>query len=1330
MESFIKENRFVPVDFDPFSGPAIERTVPTTEAQREVIIASRMGDEASCAYNESVSLELSGPLDRDALDRAMAALVERHEALRSVISANGSRMIVHAPSPFQMPFTDLAAQSPEKRATALEAIASADMTTPFPLLSGPNFRAHLVRTGEQQHLLRLSGHHALVDGWSLGIIMADVGRLYNGFASGEAPRTPAVHSFTDYVLAVGEFEESPDHDQVERYWLDLYQGTLPRVDLPTDRPRPAVKTYRAHRIDIPLSTERTKQVKELATRSGASFVTTLLTLYEVLIYRLTGDPDVIVGLPAAGQSDLGMKELVGHCVNLLALRSRVDEERSFIEHLKARRTGVLDAFDNQKYTFGTLVRKLNVPREPGRIPLAPVVFNIDMNMDDGVRFDGLAHRFISNPRAFENFELFLNASGNDKHLTLEWSYNTDLFDASTIRDWMKELETLIARTHADPHLDIATLTSPEAPTQQGEPPQEAWLGRSAPYPQVSIGRLFKETARAFPGNVALEHNDTRLTYADLDVRSDALARVLIARGIRPGDHVGLCFDRCVASQITMLAIIKAGACYVPIDLSYPEERVRYMVDDAEVTLLVTLSAIAPQLPIPTDRILLVDTEGRPEGELPEAASRIDLREGDLAGPDSAAHIIYTSGSTGLPKGVVIPHRGVVRLVRAQNYMDYGPGLTFLQVNNICFDAATFEQWGALLNGARLVLQPQAKPTMREIATAIKQYKVDTCLLTAGMFNMMVDEHPEALRGMKNLCTGGDAMSPPHARKAVRELGPNVVVNLYGPTENTVLVTGLRLMREDEIGQTVPIGKPVTNSRAYVLDARRRPVPVGAKGELYCAGDGLATEYWNRPELTDERFVPDPFVAVPGARMYRTGDLVRWLPDGNIEFLGRADDQVKIRGMRVELGEIEATMDSEGSLKDRVVVVRGSTATDKQVVAYIIPDRAEKLALKDDAAQEQLIERLRNFMGKKLPEHMVPTAWVLMESFPLNPSGKVDRKALPPPDAAKPVMRTDHVAPRDATERVLAGIWNNVLGTTDIGVHDNFFDLGGHSMAGLQLLEQVEQRFGKALPFKELFTMPTIAQMAQHLGQVVEDDSTLLVAIRPAGAGVPLFCIHGDETNHFIPKYLGKERPFYGIVHQGEDGGAIRWNTVEGMAAKYLREIRAVRPHGPYYLCGYSFGGIVAFEMARQLNAAGEQTPVLVLFDTYAPGQHLKAMARDRKFYDPVKRFAMRNMVKRALDNGRPVPAKLRTFHIIDTYNKAVELYRPEPYTGRITLIKAGEAWGPRTMGWDELAHGGVDVRTMNGDHYSMIKEPNVQQLVAHLADAVATADRQQATGTR
>lgn len=1298
MEKFIQEPRFVAVDFDPFTGPAIEQAIPTTEAQREVLTASEMGVDASCAYNESVSLELKGMLDRPAMERAMHELVRRHEALRSTLNASGTRMLVTDEVKFELPFTDLSVLSDAERSKQLDAIAQKDMTTPFDLRNGPLFHAQLIKVAGDAHLLRLCGHHVVCDGWSLGIMMAEISALYNAAKNGGAPKLPEANTFSEYSLASIDFAKSPEHASVERYWLDLYKGPIPRLDLPTDRPRPRQKTYKGNRLDLLLPQELVRGLKEVATRSGASFVTTLMTTFEVLLHKLTGDSDIVVGLPAAGQSDLGMKHLVGHCVNLLALRSRIDEENPFIEHLKARRTGVLDAFDNQKYTFGTLLRKLNVPREPGRIPLCPVVFNIDMNMDDGVGFDGLQHRFISNPRAFENFELFLNATGNEGHLTLEWSYNTDLFDEATVHGWMDQLIALIKRVNDSPNATIADLVSDTAIVGEQQMPKPEWHGRATVYPKVDIGSLFDEVAVKHADRTAVELLDQKLDYRELQQRVHALSSALINLGVKPGEPVGLCMDRSFDMVVAMLATLRAGGCFVPFDPAYPADRLAFMFSDTAVKVMLTQRHLAYALPKHSARnIFLDEVKAGDDSTVPKVS------------PDAPAYVMYTSGSTGTPKGVVVPHRAIVRLVREQNFVAFGPDLCWLQLSNISFDASTLEIWGALLNGGRLVLQAQQKPTLPEICDTIAKHKVTSVWFTVGLFNMLVDEQLDRLRGLKNILTGGDVLSVPHVKKALKALGPNVLINGYGPTENTTFTCCFPINSEASIVDSVPIGFPLNNTMVHVLDEQRNPVPVGRKGELYTGGDGVALGYWKRADLTAEKFIDDPFSGKSGAKLYRTGDIVKWQNDGSIAFIGRADGQVKIRGFRIELGEIENALNDLPGVKDKVVAARQDGPGEKQLACYIVPSETHT------GAHDELLNTAREHLRAKLPLYMVPTGFMVLNELPLTANGKIDRRALPMPTAQTSALKAEHVAPRNTIERALAAIWSKVLNASDVGIHDDFFDLGGHSLIGIQLLGQVEQQFGKALPLKTLFEAPTIAQFADLLkGEGAAHDWKNLSLIQPEGDGLPLFCVHGDEASHFIPKYLGNTRPFFAFFHQGEDGKRIEHTTVETIAAHFIREMKQAKPKGPYLLTGYSFGGIVAYEMAQQLTAAGEQVPLLAVFDTYAPGLHLEAIKADAKPWDGLKKAVLRGIVKRALKNEGAVPARWRNFHIVDTYDQAVKAYMPSPYNGKLTVIKAGQSWGPKEMGWEKLARGGMEVVVVPGDHYSLIKEPHVQALTREL----------------
>jgi amino acid adenylation domain-containing protein len=1314
MERFKPVTRALPVEYDPFAGPHLVRTVPTTEAQREVFTASTMGADANCAYVESVSLVLHGLLDRGPLEHALHKLVARHESLRSVLSGTGTRMLVLATVDLQVPFEDLATLSEADRVHRLGELGDQDVSTPFDLVHGPLFRVLLLRTGPAEHILRLSGHHAVLDGWSIGVLMAELSSLYNAELNGGSANLPPPVAFSEYVLAMNAFARSPDQEQVEAWWMEQYQGPVPRLDLPVDRPRPLLKTFHAERLDLPLDPELLDGIRTTATRHGASFVTTLLSIFELLLHKVTGEGTLVVGLPAAGQSDLGRNNLVGHCVNLLALRTEVDVDMRFDTYLKARRSALLDAFDHQRYTFGTLLRKLKAPREPGRIPLVPVVFNIDMNMDDGVAFHGLSHRFVSNPRKYENFELFLNATGSTGKLTLEWSYNTDLFDAGTVRGWMAQFSELARRIVHRPDSTIASLVSDEWDGAAARSPEAAWHGQRTNYPRDrGIGQLFLEMVEAGPERTALELGEQRMSYGELHRRVLVLAAALERAGVQPGHLVGLCTERSPDMVASMLAILWRGAAFVPFDPGYPKERLHFMLADSGVRTVVLQASLADMLP----------TAGLTNLVLETISEEQVISTAPLCQAGDPAYVMFTSGSTGQPKGVVVPHRAVVRLVRGQSFLPFGPDLTFLQLSNISFDASTLELWGALLNGARLVLQPQQKPTLQEIVATIHKHGVTTAWFTAGLFNLLVDAHLDDLKALRHILCGGDVLSLPHVKRALRALGPGVLINGYGPTENTTFTTTCPINDETDLKLRVPIGYPLHNTTVHVVDEQMRPVATGEKGELLTGGDGLALGYLGRPELTAERFVDDPFSPEPGAKLYRTGDLVRWLPDGSIDFIGRNDGQVKVRGFRVELGEIEHALGEHPQVRDSVAMVRSDLPGEKQVTAYLVPLGLAEMEGQMDA-QQAFITAVRDHLRECLPGHMVPTAFMILPELPLTPNGKVDKRRLPAPELRAQTMEVQYLAPRNTTEARLAELWAVTLNVPRMGVHENFFDLGGHSLIGIELLAKVEEAFGEALPLNSLYQAPTVAAFANLLhGKRRLSELENLAPVQPLGDRIPFFCVHGDEANHHISRFLGNDQPYYAFFHQGEEGRPIRYTTVESIAAHYIKELKTLRPDGPYLLGGYSFGGIVAYEMACQLAAEGHQVPLLVMFDMYAPDRFMEVMGAEEPFYQPLKNLVIRSLVKQALRRGKVASPKLRHYYIIDTYHKAIQGYRPKPYGGTVTVFKAEESAGPDDMGWSGLVQGGLDLHLLPGDHYSMIKEPGVVRLVQELSASMDRALR-------
>ncbi len=1311
MEKFIHEPRFLPTEHDPFTGPALWLSYPTTGPQQEVWTASQLSDEASCAYNESVSLALDGPLDVGALQDALQDLAARHEALRTVFDSSGMRALVLEPFPLPLQLIDLDGMDDRQRKEKLSRLDDDLMRRPFDLLNGPLYRFVLMKLAEGRHRLRIVGHHAVCDGWSLGVLMADLSRLYNARTGHAQQALPSADAYSTYAQALNDFHRSPEGEAVRRYWLELYRSDIPVVDLPTDRPRGPHRSFAADRLDVPLDPMLAQDLRLLATRCGATFVTTLLSCFEVFLAQVTEQHDLVIGLPAAGQSDMAMPGLTGHCVSLLPMRSRVEPQEPFSAHVKRRRGEVLDAFDHQRYTFSTLLQAMNVPRLPGRVPLVPVIFNVDMNMDDGVSFVGLHHRFSSEPRAYEQFELTLNVAGSGNDLVLEWTFNTDLFERATVQRWCQDLVALMRRLCAAPDGTIATHLVNDGP---GEAVPTEWHGVLHPMdPVLTVDRMFLAAARAHASRTALVHGDRRVTYAELLDRSNALAAHLIERGAGPGERVGLCARSAPEFFIGLLAVVRSGAAFVPMDPGLPADRLRLLLTDARPGLVLADASTTPLLadadPDASRTVIdlgVVATLPTPQA-LPDPRST----------PDDPLYVIHTSGSTGTPKGVLVPHRGIVRLMTDQDYFRFGPDLVFHHHLSVSFDACQLSIMGALLHGGTLVIGTSERPSIPEIAEALRTQGVNTLVTSSGLFRLLVDEDPGSLRGLRHLMVGGDVLPADQARTAFGIVGPGVLVNGYGPTEVSVMGTSHTIRRREELDLPVPIGRPLHNTTVHVLDRSRRPVGVGRKGELWLGGPGVALGYWEKPELTAERFTPDPFSTDPNARLYRTGDLVRWRADGELDFLGRVDDQVKVRGQRVEPAELEAALHDLATVTDRTVVALDAADGDKQLHLYVVP--RDVSTVEDEARRKALAEEVMAHVRQRLPDALLPATVNAIARMPLTPAGKPDRKRLPPPTVPT-AQHVLFVAPRTPSEVLLAELWCRLLKLERVGIHDNFFTLGGHSLMGIQLLAQVEKRTGRRLPVRILFQAPTIAELAAALDGDGREATAWkhLTAIQPQGTRTPFFCVQGDEAHVYLPKLLGSDQPFYGFGHQGEDGQAIEHRTVAEIAAAYLKELHQARPRGPYLLGGYSFGGIVAYEMARQLTAAGEEVPLLVLFDTYAPADGLESATAEERMHMPLKRWVMRRLIDGHLRRNRILPPALRHFHIIDTYGKATRAYVPGTYAGNVLLLRAEGSPGTPDLGWNALVEGGVEVRPVPGDHYSAIKEPHVNTLAAELRNVL------------
>jgi len=1316
-----------PIEFDPFSGPDIELVAPATESQTEIWASCIIGDaDASCAFNECFSLELTGTLNHEAMQMALQEVVNMHQALRMTFSADGASICVAKSVTLAFDYQDISTKSKHQQEKFIADYNQKNVTVPFDLVNGPLFRVQLFKLNDNGHLLTFVAHHIVCDGWSIGIMMQDLSKLYSAYTKGEFISLPKAPLFSDYALSQAEVETTAEYNETEQYWLSQFEGSSHMLDLPVDFPRPATRTYKSHREDFILNADLAAEIKKLGKTTGAGLVTTLLAAFEVFLHQLTGQEDIIVGLPSAGQSATGNYRLVGHCVNLLALRSFPKGDLSFKNYLARRKSEVLDAYDYQLYTFGSLLKKLNIARDPSRIPLVPVMFNIDMGMDNDVEFYGLTHKLLSNPREFENFELFLNIAGHDEAPVLEWSYNTQLFSAASIKQMVDGFIFLLQQLVKQPEILIKNI--PLLNAEEIEQQLRAWNNTKYPYPMhTPLHQIISERAAAIPKKTAITFGDQKITYKELNEQANQLARILIANGVKKGDNVGFSLDRGIEMVVALLAIMKTGAVYIPLDPQFPLNRINYMLDDSKAVVLLVSEKYKGRYESAAKELVLDDIWASLSAQdTTDPAIEVDGRD--------LIYILYTSGSTGNPKGVQIMHRNLVNFLLS---MQQAPGMTaadkLLAVTTVSFDIAELELFLPLISGAEIVLASSADAKDgRVLLDIIKKEKITILQATPYTWRILLEAGWSEKNKVKILC-GGEALPQELAEKLLPRA--TSLWNVYGPTETTVWSTIKELKSADKL---ITIGRPINNTSVYILDKFMKPLAAGVAGEIYIGGDGVAKGYLNRPELTAEKFIDDPFSDLPGTKMYRTGDLGKFWPNGEIECLGRIDSQVKIRGFRIETGEIEFQLSKEKNIKEGVVIARPDQNGVDKLVAFIVVDPyAESYSNPSD-----LTKNWKESLKKSLPDYMVPDNFIVVTEMPLTPNGKVDRKVLAKHGAVVTEEVNVYVAPRTDMEKLLASIWAEYLGIKKVGVHDNFFELGGHSLIAVKVMGRIERETGKRLPLATLFEAPTVEKLAQCFapGKSITWDS--LVPIKPKGSKMPLYMVHGAGLNvllfNTLAANMSPDQPVYGLQAKGLDGVDEPLDRIEDIAAHYIKAIVEQNPSGPYALAGYSFGGIIAFEMARQLEALGKEVKMLAMFDTYAyRSPHYDTPVV--KFYKRSRFFVKRLFYTFTFSNGVKYQLKERSTNIkrrfirmwwnlkygknqtqagifgysnkVDVMNEHAEKhYQLKPYDIAVEVFRAENRTfymdDAEYLGWKPYAKKGVNIHPIPGEHNTIFKAPN------------------------
>lgn len=1319
-------------------------------------------------YNVARALRMHGSLDLERLERCVQALVSRHESLRTAFVQRDTEVV-------QTVFTDddtraitriekqeVDAGTVAERELAIQAWLQANMREPFDISQGRLFRTHVLRVNDTEHILLLVLHHIVADGWSVGVLLDELSALYATGGKASALQ-PLPVQYADFAMWQRERVLSERLRLQLQYWRKQLDG-LSTLDMPVDRPRPVLASYRGAVVRFAIPGPILVQLKALAQSESATPFMVLLAAFQLLLMRYTNQDDVAVGVPVAGRNRRELEGLIGYFVNSVVLRSSLAGNPSFNELLRRVRQTALDAFANQEFPFDRLVAELQPERDLGRNPLYQVSFALQNQSPGELEMEGVRVESIELTTASAKFDLSLALTpmGNAMEGVLE--YSTDLFDEATIRRMSGNFQTLVAGIVADPSQSIMQLPllSEAERHQQLVQWNDTAVGRPT---DLCLHELFQAQVARTPDAVAVEFLGQRLSYRELDVRANRLANHLISLGVHPDDRVIVCMERGFDMVVAIMGTLKAGGAYVPVDPTYPVERQRYILDDSAPVVILTQAQIVDAWPENKTPVIAMDRDSsaiaRCSDQAPDRAS-IGLNPGHLA------YVIYTSGSTGEPKGVQIEHRAICNhMMWVAGALKLNADDRLLQKTSISFDASVCELFPPLDVGACLVLaRPGGERDPAYLAEELRMSAITVIQLVPTALATLLDAGTfDAGKSLRCVVCGGEALEVQRAQ-ALADVLPRVEIhNFYGPTEASIDVTSYKFQSgaktPDSVAGTVPIGKPIDNMRIYVLDQMQQIVPVGVIGEIWIGGVGLARGYLNKPELTVERFIADPFYV--GQRMYRTGDLGRWLAGGVVECRGRNDIQVKIRGFRIELGEIEAQLASHEKVAFAAVVAREFASGDKRLVAYIVSA--------DNAPTDQ---DLRDHLRRRLPEFMVPQHFVALNRMPLLPNGKINRKGLPAITDSHRGDVSQRAIPRDDVERALCAIWQDVLGIDSVGLDENFFDLGGHSLKAMRLLARINHECGTATHVSRLFGAPTIRQLAAVIRTEVESaivvrtqtEESCLVGVQTQGARPPIFLVPGAGGEmfslHHLSRVLGVDQPLYsldlyqfGITEAERDG-----LSVEDIARRMIISVRQVQAKGPYRIVGFSLGGQIAYEVAQQLSRSKDVVALIALLDCLAPGSdglhsvpkriwlHLKhayalgpmgaaryvvfRLLNLRKYVwrsEPLKQVSEFDPFKNESEPLELPATKVNAMRLsINALIRAGNRYVAERYSGRVLLIRAiphrtkssdGIEVDPN-MGWRHFALGGIDVEILHCEHGDMLKSANAESLGQVLAKYLVT----------
>jgi amino acid adenylation domain-containing protein len=1292
-------------------------------------------DKTITAYNIPLDFRVTGKLFPVLLEKSINMLIERHEALRTIfVDVNGlPYQKILEELEVQLEIVHLENEHEEKKDELIRKHSLEHAKNKFDISQGPLCHFRLLVTGQQEYVFLLNFHHLVCDASSIGIFMEELVAVYQSLADHKPVDLPPVlYKYSEYALSEKQWLTGEEYRRQLQFWKKELSGIPDILKLPIDHHRPKIQTYHGAEYHFNIDRELKEKLGIISQKNGTSLFIPLLTAFGVLLSRYSLQDDLVIGVPVAKRNHFELESLIGVLINSLPIRFNFTEDTPFTEAIRRTKEKFFSAFENQDVPFERLVEELKVKRNMSSPPVFQTIFNYLTVYQKEIRLPGLSFQMMNGERETAPLDLTLTIHDHKDSLDCNFEYNTDLFSKPTIvrlaGHYLSFLQQIPTREDL-PARTISFLTPGESSLMLQD-----WNQTRADYPNDKcIHQQFEEQVRKTPDSVALVFENQELTYRELNAKANKLAHYLVKKGAKEDTIVAICLERSVDLMVSVLAVAKTGGTYLPLDPIFPKARLGLILDDAQPVLFLTQTSLVDKMPENKAEIILIDDRDAYRDEPVDNLA--------FGNPQKGAYIIYTSGSTGKPKGVPVKHSSTLNVVNSiTKKMRVTSQDTLLAVTTVAFDVAEMDFYLPLLNGAKLVIANQETFHDIELLKSKMESSGATLFLaTPVTFKMLILSSWKGKPDLRIL-SGGEALSRELAGKLLERCGE--VWNGYAPTETAIYSLVKKVLPEDTTGEGyVELGRPLDNTILYVVNTKGVPVPVGIPGELYIGGEGVSNGYLNLPELTKERFIQDPFGLDPSVRFYKSGDLVQYLPDGTVAFLNRIDFQVKIRGFRIELGEIESVLSQVKGIKENVVIVREDASGEKMLVAYFIREP------KSDVTHKEL----RQYLKERLPDYMLPSAFVPIEQFPLTSTLKVDRNALPDPDLDGSRETTGYVGPKTQTEQKLARIWGAVLNQKKIGIHDDFFEIGGHSMLAVALMVKIEKELNIRLPLASLFDRSTIHLLAELIDQNSDSiEWRSLVPIRPAGSKKPLFLVHGLGLNVLlyttIVNYLDPEQPVYGLQAKGLNGVDKPLDTIETIAAYYISEIQSIDKEGPYSLAGFSLGGRIAYEMALQLDAMGKKVSFIGILDATAEGSLngrplLEKIKHRTSFYinyvswniasffrepNETKLSVIRRRWKglekrvRGLDikidkeelvskgKKNELPKYLRKVHransranrnyVIRPYNRTVHLFKAQKQTFYIPE--------PENYGWDRVVKGGVVVHEIPGEHSNTFAPPN------------------------